>query len=560
MVKYSHMFKPKRLIVWSSLVSLVLPLGVSAATPQQIFGKSVDETFKKDAPLRVDAKMSVKVQETVAGKAKMSDGDLRLMLRYRQAKNGIQDSEGRLVIERAVSSGGDSLLPQKLDAPLAIEWKSINKTAYFRIKADTLPAEIEQQLGSDVMKLMGQWMMLEPSDAKQTTQSLSAEASQASPIKLGGSTGISAGFMAELKKLQVAKVDKVERRKNGDLVYRLRLRINPAELAKAEKARLAAIAKDRDARLAGYAKLADAESAKRLRADAVKQANESIAAAKKDFAQQREDAKHFWFAATVNATKNTLERLELNGWTLEKTEATKYAKASQKRTEAKMGLSLSRDGDWEVVKPSNALDFKAVLVGLFAQAMQKAADEAKVDAVTIAPSSAPATVVGLTHEFIETAAGYKVGYPDGWNSSLGQGSFTVTSPSKEAGIPPELAVWSFDAISGLDEDAMIQSAIGQVRDNLLLTAVEQDGWTYTLTAPEAVTAKTTLDGSVAGKSFLMTRNTDLGVIVTRIRIFPNVAGDKYLAVMFHEPSVPSAALERTRDAMLDSFTVINPVP
>lgn len=559
MVKYRHMFKPKRLLAWLPLVSLVVPLGVSAATPQQIFGKSVDETFKKGAPLRFDATMSVKSVKTSSGKASKSEADVRLMARYRQERSGSQDSEGRLVLEKLKVEGeGDTkVLSDALSGPLAIEWKRIGTMAYLRLKTGGLPVEVQQQLGPDVTKLLGQWLSLESTDAKQATQGLETQAKQAVPVKVGGAD-LSSNFQAELKKLQIVKVEKAERRKNGDLAYRLRLRINPAEITKAENKRLAEIAKEKETRLAAYAKLADRDAAKDLADSAIATAKAATETARKSYAEQREDAKHIWFAATVNATRNTLERLEISGWTLDDAAATKYSAASKTRTDVKFGASFLRDGDWAVEKPANSLDLKEVVANLMAKAMQGAVEEARTDGAPVVQAPSPA--VGLTHEFIETAAGYKVGYPEGWNSALGQGSFTVTSGSKEDGIPAELAVWSFDTVSGLDEDAMIQSIIGQVRDNLLLTAVEKDGWTYTLTAPEAVTAGNTLGGSVVGKSFLMTRNTDLGVIVTRIRIFPNVAGDKYLAIMFHEPLVPSAALEKARDVMLDSFTLINPVP
>lgn len=520
-----------RLIAWLPLVSLALPLGVSAATPQQIFGKSIDETFRKGAPLRVDAKMNAKYVETSSGKAVKGEVDARLMLRYRQERSGAQDSEGRFVLEKLKAEGETSLLPQTLEGPLAVEWKRIGLTTYLRLKTGKLPTEVEQQLGPDVVKLLGQWLFVESTEAKQATQELEVQAKENIPIKVGV-VDFSSSFTAELKKLQVMKVEKIEKRKNGDLVYRLRLRINPAEIAKAEKLRLAEIAKMTDAA-------------------AMKSA---LDAAKKDFAGQREEAKHVWFAATVNATQNALERLEISGWTVEDQAATKTAAASKKRTDIKFGISLWRNGDWTVEKPANSLDLKEVIGNLMAKAMQGATIETQP---AVQPS-APA--VGLTQEFIETTVGYKVGYPSDWYSQVEGNDLTLTAKYKEDGLPPEMAVWSYDAVDGVDADKMIDSVIGQVRDKLLLNAIEKDGWIYTLTAPEATTANDTLGSVVPGKSYLMTRNTDLGVVVTRIAIYPNAAGDKYLAVMFNEPLMPSAGLEKLRDAMWDSFTLVKLTP
>lgn len=361
------------------------------------------------------------------------------------------------------------------------------------------------------------------------------QAKESIPVKVG-SLDLGSSFAAELKKLQVVKVEKTEKRKNGDLAYRLRLRTDPAAIAKSEKARLAEIAK----MPAGTAK------------------TYALAAAKKDFAEQREDAKHMWFAATVNATKKALERLELVGWSNEATAATRSTPAAARRTDIKLGVSLWRDGDWEVVKPANSLDLKDVVTNLMAQAMRKSMSETQIQPAVPALPAGPA--MGLTHEFIESSLGYKIGYPDDWASRLGENSLTLTAKYKEDGIPPELAVWSYDPIQGVDEDKMVDALIGEVRDALLVPAVEENGWTYTLEAPEAVTAKDSQGGVVPGKAYLMKRNTALGVVVTHIAIYPNFNGAKYLAVLFHEPLVPSAELAKVRDAMLDSFTILNLAP
>jgi len=545
------------------LISLALPTAALAATPQQIFNRSVDATFKKGAPLRVDVKMSIKTKETSTNKMANGEADIHAMLRYRQERAGRQDSEGQVVINKIKSAGIEGWPPISWQGPLTFEWKHIDQTAYVRVKTGKLPADVEQQLGPDIMKLFGQWLLISSAEAKKNVQGLGTQAAQIVPLKVS-SIGLSSNHVSELKKMQVVKVEKMEKRKNGDLIYRLRLRINPAEIDKAEKIRLAAISKDKKDKLANISKMStdsrlglNAADVKRLRDSAIKTADDDAAAARKDFARQREYAKHSWFAATVNATRNTLERFEALSRTSGEEPATKTAPAKTWHADLNIGASFLRDGDWVVETPKNSLDLKEIFAALTSQSTQKAAVETQAQASSNqASAQASAPVVGLTDEYIDNTNGFKVDYPHGWASQSGQGSITLTSDTKEDGIPPELAVWSFDAISGLDEDAMIQSVIGQVRDNLLLTAVEKDGWTYTLTAPEAVTAKNTMDGFVAGKSFLMTRNTDLGVVVTRIEVFPNVAGDKYLAVMFHEPLVPSAALAKTRDAILDSFTLI----
>jgi len=541
------------------LISLALPTAALAATPQQIFNRSVDATFKKGAPLRVDVKMSIQTKETSANKTANGEADIHAMLRYRQERAGRQDSEGQVVINKIKSAGIEGWPPISWQGPLTFEWKHIDQTAYVRVKTRKLQSDVEQFLGPDIMKLFGQWLMMSSAEAKQNLQSLDAQVKQIVPLKVS-SIGLSSNHVSELKKMQVVKVEKMEKRKNGDLIYRLRLRINPAEIDKAEKIRLAAISKEKEDKLANISKMStdstlglNAADVKRLRDSAIKTADDDAAAARKDFARQREYAKHSWFAATVNATRNTLERFETLSRTSGEEPATKTAPAKTWHADLNIGASFLRDGDWSVEIPKNSLDLKEIFAALTGQSTQKAAVEMQAQAPS---SQASAPVVGLTDEYIDNTNGFKVDYPHGWASQSGQGSITLTSDTKEDGIPPELAVWSFDAISGLDEDAMIQSVIGQVRDNLLLTAVEKDGWTYTLTAPEAVTAKNTMDGFVAGKSFLMTRNTDLGVVVTRIEVFPNVAGDKYLAVIFHEPLVPSAALAKTRDAILDSFTLI----
>jgi DNA-binding transcriptional regulator YiaG len=541
------------------LISLALPTAALAATPQQIFNRSVDATFKKGAPLRVDVKMSIQTKETSANKTANGEADIHAMLRYRQERAGRQDSEGQVVINKIKSAGIEGWPPISWQGPLTFEWKHIDQTAYVRVKTRKLQSDVEQFLGPDIMKLFGQWLMMSSAEAKQNLQSLDAQVKQIVPLKVS-SIGLSSNHVSELKKMQVVKVEKMEKRKNGDLIYRLRLRINPAEIDKAEKIRLAAISKEKEDKLANISKMStdstlglNAADVKRLRDSAVKTADDDAAAARKDFARQREYAKHSWFAVTVNATRNTLERFEAVSRTSGEEPATKTAPAKTWHADLNIGASFLRDGDWSVETPKNSLDMKEIFAALTGQSTQKAAVEMQAQAPS---SQASAPVVGLTDEYIDNTNGFKVDYPHGWASQSGQGSITLTSDTKEDGIPPELAVWSFDAISGLDEDAMIQSVIGQVRDNLLLTAVEKDGWTYTLTAPEAVTAKNTMDGFVAGKSFLMTRNTDLGVVVTRIEVFPNVAGDKYLAVIFHEPLVPSAALAKARDAILDSFTLI----
>lgn len=551
-LKYAHMNIRKSFLAFLPVFFLALPLSASAATPQQIFAKSVDATFKKGAPLRLDAKLGAMMAGNVSGKATKSEFDARLMLRYRQERNGAQDSEGRFVLEKLKGEASSGVFPDSIKEPLAIEWKHIGQASYLRFKTGKLPGDMEEQLGPDVTKLIGQWLFLETTDAKEATSELSSEAKDALPVKLaplGVPLDVGSNFAVELKKLQVVRIEKTERRKNRDLVYRLRLRINPAEITKDEKERLAAIEKHKNTRLAGYAKLADAAQAKAGRESAIADAKSASDTVKKAFAKQREEAKHTWFAATVNVTQNTLERLEMSGWTIEEKAVGKTVEKT--RTDMRLGISFWRNGDWDIEKPANYLDLKEVVANFMAKMMERSMPKTE-DAVS--PQTLPNSLI---HEFIETDSGYKARYPDKWFSQFANGDWTLTADYKEDGIPPEMAVRSFDAIQGLDEDKMFDSVINQVRDDLLQGVIEKDGWTYTLLAPEPTIALNTNGGAVVGKYYLMTRNTHLGVIVTRIYIYPSETSEKYLAVLFHEPLMPTLGLEQLRDAMLGSFTLLS---
>jgi hypothetical protein len=508
------------------VIFLALPFSASAATLQQIYLKSIDATFKKGAPLRVDAKLKALVNDTVSGKTSKSEMDARLMLRYRQERGGMQDSEGRFVLEKLKTQNPDGVLPNSIDSPLAIEWKHLGQTSYFRLKTGDLPGDLETQLGPDIAKLLGQWLYLESTEARKTTQDFGSELRTSVP-EAAVPFFSDAGFFSEFKKLQVVGIEKTERRPNRDLVYRLRLRVNLAELAKEEKTKMAELAKMTDAA-------------------AKKNAQE---VAKKSFAKQREEAKHTWFAATVNVTQNTLERLEVSGWTIE--ESSSDQGKAKKRTDINLGMSFWKNGDWDIEKPANPLDIKEIMTNLMSQMIRE--PEPKTEDGT-APQAAS---VGLVDEWIETIAGYKVRYSDKWLSRFEGGVLSLTADFEEDGIMPKMEVWPYERYLVWDEDRMFDEIIKQVRDKLLLDSVERDGWVYTLLAPEPTVTSNTMDRLVAGKYFLMTRNTDAGVIVTRISIYPSETGGKYLAVLFHEPLVPTQRLERLRDMMLDSFTILS---
>lgn len=529
-------------IVFLSLFLMVAPIGAGAATLQQIYGNAVKATFQKGEPLRVDAKADLGLTVTPQKGAKtQTDTQLRLMLRYRKQQGTRQDSEGRLVFERIKTNDPKSSLPDTLGMPLAIEWKHLDKMAYFRLKTQEPIPELEKQLGPDAAKFLGQWLSVEGSEGSQDVKSLTTTSLPTAGSMFQSSTS------NDLLDLKVVKAEKTMRRPNGDVVYRMRLAIDPATITKRQNARLAAL--------------------KTMKDSATKR--NQVAEIKKDAAEQRAAAKHTWIVAEVNQTKNTLERLELQGWT-DSSKTNFFNNEKSKETlKFKAGITFMRDGDWEVAAPANSLDLKEVLSSLLSQMFAQAASSSSSAMPYVEgenPSAQPAVsgevpawiVSTLRQLYIDNANGFSVHYKDGWNMQQPDAdSVLFFSDTAEKGIVPSMSIQALAASTTLDVTGNINSIWNDVYGALLQSTIEKDGakqmGTIQIGASPVITDK---GQTVQASRYILARETSEGWVSDYVLIFPNATSGKYLVYMFEEPEQPSDALLNIRDAMRQSLRIL----
>lgn len=528
-------------IVFLSLFLMAAPFGAGAATLQQIYGNAVKATFQKGEPLRVDAKADLGLTVTPQKGAKtQTDTQLRLMLRYRKQQGTRQDSEGQLVFERIKTNDPKSSLPDTLGKPLAIEWKHLDKMAYFRLKTQTPIPELEKQLGPDAAKFIGQWLSVEGNEGSQDVKSLTTTSLPSVGSMFQSSTS------NDLLDLKVVKAEKTTRRPNGDLVYRMRLAIDPAIITKRRNARLAALKSLKDS------------TSKR----------DQTAAINKDAVEQQAAAKHTWIVAEVNQTKNTLERLEFQGWTDSSKTDIFTSQKSKETLKFKAGITFKRDGDWEVAAPTNSLDLKEVLTSLLSQMFAQAASsssqnmpyvEGESPVLPSVSSEIPSWIVSaLSRLYTDQTNGFSVRYKDGWTMQQPDAdSVLFFSDTAENGIVPSMSIQALVASTTISVSDNTYKIWQDIESVLNQSTVEKDGAKQMGTIQIGASPVITSQGKTINASrYILARETSEGWVSDYVLIFPNATSGKYLVYMFEESEQPSAALLNIRDAMRQSLRIL----
>ncbi|MDQ7814700.1 MAG: hypothetical protein RDU25_02785 [Patescibacteria group bacterium] len=490
---------------------ILTPSVAAAATNQQIFNSAVVETFKKDAALRIDSRFDVKLNETRVSDKK-SVSQFETVLRYmsrRRPNNGVrQDYEGRLVVEKMSVSGEALGMPFKLADPLAVEWKKIADTGYYRLKTNKLPEELSQLVGPDIAPFIGQWLRSTPTQIKEGATALGGSAVNLKDSPLSTETVDSTG----LQDLQVVRIEKTERRKNGDLIYRFRMRVNPNAVTKYEKEGLANLQK----------------STRVDKAEAIKKFKTSVA-------DMRRALTHTWFAATVNVTQKALERLEIQGWA-DWSSDDKAGKPTKIKANYAIGMSFLRDGNWEVVKPENSLDLNAVFSFVLAQMFK---------------SSLPAVEEAAVSEavpFSDPVAGLWLEYPAGWDSAENRLRFAAyPQPIDETMSDAQNidSAWKF-LRSYLVEGTLTVDGMKQVRETLASS--------FTLPTDGGI--------DIDGGRYTMTRRTSdaSGWVTTDVIIAPNKATGQVVAFILEGPADMTPAEKSLKTQILDTFTLIGFLP
>ncbi len=495
---------------------MLLPSVASAATNQQVFDSAITETFNKDAALRIDSRFDVKLGETrISDKRQVSqlDTTIHFMSRRRPNNGTRQDYEGQLVVEKLSASGLSLPAPFKLSNPLSIEWKKIADTGYYRLKTDKLPDELAQLLGPDITPFIGQWMQSSPQEIKDSATSLGSSALDLKDNPITDEKVDSTG----LKDLQVVKVLKTEKRKNGDVVYRYSMRVNPAAIAKYEKDGLDEINK----------------STRADKADAIKKFKISVA-------DLRRGLTHTWFAATVNSTNKTLERLEIQGWA-DWSNTDKDGKPTTVKATYNIGLTFMRDGNWEVVKPANSLDLNAVFAFLLTRLfMGTMTTQEQTPAV-----SEPAQ--GQSEAVTNYGLGYAMVFPAGWDTQNRLRFGADSQPIDET----------------LDDAHNIDGLWKMLRTALVDGAVSVDGMKQVReTLVSDITLPTDASGEVAGARYTMTRWTAdaNGWVTDDVIIAPNQATGQVIALVLEAPVDLSGQERSMVSQLLASYKLIGFLP
>lgn len=242
--------------------------------------------------------------------------------------------EGRFAIDSADVSGiPDMPAGIKMESPLSIQWKVVDRSAYVQLeKAPDSLISMWKDTGMDLGLILGRWVKF---DAGTNTAD-----SKADFLKLLSSGDLARGlrlknFFDRNSILQVTRVEKRTKNAAGEDIWRMRARVNPAVVNFFYQESLRSLPKSGAART-----------------KALKSLNAS-------FAKIRVSLARTSMAVNVNVTKKRIERFELGGKYPEKT------KTGTMTITVAVGTSMSPNAGEPVIAPAVALTPEEVIQLLY---------------------------------------------------------------------------------------------------------------------------------------------------------------------------------------------------
>jgi protein-disulfide isomerase len=327
---------PYRRALAASLLPMLLglPLPSAAATPnaQTVLNLALLKEWGGQ-PVRQDIAVAVTVKQTAyrssdpSGSAKLS---LHLSTRTVPTGAALADQEGSISLDSvSVDPSLSEGMPVSLDGPLGIQWKLVDRTAYFQVSQ--IPPSLLQLAKDfsdmDYSALIGRWIKLDLGDAGKLPPDADFAAVKTLAMKA--------------PPLLVTRLESSSKASNGDDLWRLRLRVNPAFV--------------NGLYLIGWNKLPKSLLAER--AAAIKTLNT-------DFANMRNLLAHTGIIAMVDATNQSLVRYELGGRYVSPVKTCAFNAAfrnvcrvsGQRIVSVAVGVNVSHDDGSPIIPPADALD------------------------------------------------------------------------------------------------------------------------------------------------------------------------------------------------------------
>ena len=296
-MKHSSLFV--RSVTGLGLASFLLPIGASAATTQQLLNQAIKAQAESKRPMAMDGRM------TVTGKSALFNGNVeqghgsasfRLMSRALAPVAGQKspDSEGQLILEKAVLHDFEKPEHLEITKPVGLEWKMVNDAFYFRAK--DVPMEWAQELPEEVRQYLNQWLKLAIPKELSDSANNGLIAPQMQPqdlLKMGlGNSVLTAeqDIKARLNKLPLFLVTRTEKKivVDGKTILRLRVILNPALLT-----------------------LLQNEEFKALKGMSASYRREETARINKKYAEIRTALRKFSAVMELNTTDNYVRRFEI---------------------------------------------------------------------------------------------------------------------------------------------------------------------------------------------------------------------------------------------------------
>ncbi|HVM90658.1 MAG TPA: thioredoxin domain-containing protein [Verrucomicrobiae bacterium] len=316
------------------LLGLPLPSAAAAPSAQAVLNNALLKEWAGQ-PTRQDTTINVGVKQTAYKKTDPSgSAKLGLHLKTRTVPvtgSVTPDQEGSLSLDSlSVDSALSEGLPVSLDGPLGVQWKLVDRTAYFQLSQ--LPPSIielgKEFSGTDYSALVGRWIKIDLADEG---------------VNLPENADIGALKTLAMKAppLLVTRVESKTKNAGKDDIWRLRLRVNPAFV--------------NGLYTLAWNKLPKSPAA--TRSAAIKQLNT-------DFANLRSFIARTGVVAVVDATTQTLTRFELGGSYPSPAKQCAYddnfnetCRTSGTRTVTlAVGINISHDDGSPVSAPADALD------------------------------------------------------------------------------------------------------------------------------------------------------------------------------------------------------------
>ena len=337
-----------------TLLTMVAPAPTLAATTQQSLDASIANLYSVTKPMDFDAIMNVHMTERPVKKTTTAPltGSARIHLNARLLSASKQ-TEGTLTLESFDMPMGSSIpMPIKLDSPISIEWKVLDKVAYLHIaKFPQSLIDMLKAQGVDVSSAIGPWVSLDSSSSDTTL-----------PIPSMSTISTDASNAKSAFHLRVLRIEKKTIDANKHTILRLRVAPNQTDITREKNMELSAAmkmysGKDMESRLE--------------RADAIKAINAR-------YADLQKSLKTVQAVINLDATSNTIQRIEIAGTQSKPQQNCDWNDKANKMictTEAtqiftyNVGINLTADSGAAVVAPANSQPLKD-LIDAYLKTMQ----------------------------------------------------------------------------------------------------------------------------------------------------------------------------------------------